>query len=384
MSLRALQPFVCSYGSYLTGDVLHGIPSNTATAWIAHGLVAADLIATEDLSTEVSASIGNGGASIPAGIIAMWGGLASAIPTGWHLCDGTAGTPDLRGLFIKGAVSDAGATGGAATHGHTVTQASDHAALTHTGATVGNHVFTQLNGHSAHAFTQPGAHSAHVFTQPGAHAFTQPGAHSAHSFTQSANHVFTQPAAHSNHVFTQPAAHSNHVFTQPTVSWPAGVPTNAAHTHDAHTMTASGSSGATRASAPTTHSSIAPVISWPAGVPTNASGAVDAHSAHASGAVDAHSAHASGAVDAHSGAGVDAHSAHAGGAVDAHAGGAVDAHSAHSGGAVDAHSAHAGGAVDAHTIGQASAHATMSHAGSSVNTVSNEPAFYSLAYIMKL
>jgi microcystin-dependent protein len=30
----------------------------------------------------------------------MWNG--TAIPNGWALCDGTSGTPDLRGMFIAG------------------------------------------------------------------------------------------------------------------------------------------------------------------------------------------------------------------------------------------------------------------------------------------
>lgn len=40
---------------------------------------------------------------IPTGIICMWSG--SAVPSGWHLCDGTDGTPDLRNRFIVGAGS---------------------------------------------------------------------------------------------------------------------------------------------------------------------------------------------------------------------------------------------------------------------------------------
>src|SRR6185369_11516031 len=61
------------------------------------------------------------GGSIPAGIIAMWAGLLSNIPSGWHLCDGQSGTPDLRSKFIKGAAAgaDPGATGGAATATYT-------------------------------------------------------------------------------------------------------------------------------------------------------------------------------------------------------------------------------------------------------------------------
>src|SRR6185369_12849934 len=35
------------------------------------------------------------GTSIPAGLIAMWGGLVANIPSGWLLCDGQNGTPDL-------------------------------------------------------------------------------------------------------------------------------------------------------------------------------------------------------------------------------------------------------------------------------------------------
>lgn len=40
------------------------------------------------------------------GIIAMWSGAIATIPTGWVLCDGTNGTPDLRNKFIIGAHSD--------------------------------------------------------------------------------------------------------------------------------------------------------------------------------------------------------------------------------------------------------------------------------------
>lgn len=55
--------------------------------------------------------------AIPAGVIVMWSGSAASIPSGWRLCDGTNGTPDLRGRFIIGASASGGyapgATGGA-------------------------------------------------------------------------------------------------------------------------------------------------------------------------------------------------------------------------------------------------------------------------------
>jgi len=44
----------------------------------------------------------------------MWSGSASAIPSGWNLCDGNNGTPNLVNRFIKGG-SSAGATGGSGT-----------------------------------------------------------------------------------------------------------------------------------------------------------------------------------------------------------------------------------------------------------------------------
>jgi hypothetical protein len=43
---------------------------------------------------------------IPYGTILMWSGSIATIPTGWNLCDGTNGTPDLRNKFIIGAHSD--------------------------------------------------------------------------------------------------------------------------------------------------------------------------------------------------------------------------------------------------------------------------------------
>lgn len=59
---------------------------------------------------------------VPAGVVVMWSGAVGSIPTGWALCDGTNGTPDLRGRFIVGYHSGDtdynanGKTGGAKTY----------------------------------------------------------------------------------------------------------------------------------------------------------------------------------------------------------------------------------------------------------------------------
>lgn len=61
---------------------------------------------------------------VPTGVIVMWSGTTSNIPTGWVLCDGQNSTPDLRDRFIVGAGStyNAAATGGSTSTGsHTLT-----------------------------------------------------------------------------------------------------------------------------------------------------------------------------------------------------------------------------------------------------------------------
>lgn len=52
--------------------------------------------------TEFSDLIG-GISLIPSGLISLWHGIESMIPTGWALCNGENGTPDLRDRFIVGA-----------------------------------------------------------------------------------------------------------------------------------------------------------------------------------------------------------------------------------------------------------------------------------------
>lgn len=212
---------------------------------------------------------GVGGGSFPVGGIIMWSGLLVNIPAGWVLCDGTAGTPDMRDRFVVGPAAgvDPGGTGGSSS-------------LSHAGTAVGNHVVTQPNAHAAHVFTQPGGHSSHVFTQPGAHAA----------------HVLTQPDAHTTVVAHD---HSHDHFTN---RFPTSTGAAAGHTAD---TSMSGVQTVTdeRTDVDATSTGSASVA--------HAGTAVDAHSAHAGGAVDAHSAHAGGAVDAHS--------AHAGTAVDVHA-----------------------------------------------------------------
>ncbi|MBA7576333.1 hypothetical protein ES708_18172 [subsurface metagenome] len=69
------------------------------------------------------------GALVAANLIVVWTGLLANIPTGWSLCDGGDGRPDLRSRFLRGvntAVTEPGTVGGTATHGHTETAQAAH------------------------------------------------------------------------------------------------------------------------------------------------------------------------------------------------------------------------------------------------------------------
>ena len=68
---------------------------------------------------------------VPGGFIGMWSGSAETIPTGWALCDGTNGTPDLTDRFILGAGKGytPGTTGGAKTATPSVAAGSAHTGI---------------------------------------------------------------------------------------------------------------------------------------------------------------------------------------------------------------------------------------------------------------
>jgi len=71
-------------------------------------------------------------AAFPSGGIIIWSGSVASIPSGWYLCNGSNGTPDLRDRFVVGAgstyaVADTGGSANAiaVSHTHTATTASD-------------------------------------------------------------------------------------------------------------------------------------------------------------------------------------------------------------------------------------------------------------------
>jgi microcystin-dependent protein len=173
-----------------TFTVLRGQDGTTASAYLAGdrfelrtpAALWNDFVDKQTLNTHMTALF--------AGIISLWSGSIASIPAGWHLCDGTAGTPNLRDKFIVGAGSAyaVGATGGAATysltvnqlpaHGHGVTDPSHAHAVydpthTHTVNDPSHTHYVNDPGHN-HAISQSG--HGHGLSDPGhAHSISDPG-----------------------------------------------------------------------------------------------------------------------------------------------------------------------------------------------------------------
>ncbi len=89
--------------------------------------------------------------SIPKGLISMWSGSIASIPSGWALCNGANGTPDLRNRFVIGSSSDvSGVSNTSVTGANTKSGGSKDAivvAHTHSGiANSGSGGGTFLNG----------------------------------------------------------------------------------------------------------------------------------------------------------------------------------------------------------------------------------------------
>ena len=126
-------------GYILTASATRPVWSNPQTLTIAYSNTATHAISADNAVAAVTQAVTDNSTKVattefvhsilPTGIILMWSGSILYIPTGWHLCDGTSGTPDLRGKFIIGANDTTliyGAQGGTSTPSITVAAAGDH------------------------------------------------------------------------------------------------------------------------------------------------------------------------------------------------------------------------------------------------------------------
>ena len=108
---------------------------------------------------------------MPIGIIVMWNSTAASIPMGWQLCDGSNGTPNLRGQFVVGAggTYNVGDTGGAASVTLDTTQMPIH-----THGLSGTLQTTGAGGHN-HSIIDPGHTHSYTATLQGGTAYQMSG-----------------------------------------------------------------------------------------------------------------------------------------------------------------------------------------------------------------
>lgn len=127
--------------------------------------------------------------SLPVGVILLWSGAVNTIPSGWVLCDGQNGTPNLSNKFVIGTwqiaenAYNVGATGGSASvtltenqiPSHTHTISSDGA---HTHGFVGDRRLTSVADYTIYDQT-PVPYDTQSDTDAGGHYYstTSDGSH---------------------------------------------------------------------------------------------------------------------------------------------------------------------------------------------------------------
>ena len=97
------------------------LPSIATTTQTGIVELATDAETIAGTATDKVCTPSNVEAALPSGVIVMWSGAISAIPTGWVICDGNNGTPNLTDRFVihadadSGGTNDVGDTGGSNT-----------------------------------------------------------------------------------------------------------------------------------------------------------------------------------------------------------------------------------------------------------------------------
>jgi microcystin-dependent protein len=157
----------------------------------------------------------------PSGGIILWSGSIASIPSGWLLCDGTNGTPNLRDRFVVGAGSTyaVGATGGSDTVSLAEANLPAHS-HTYSGTTGG-----QSNNHTHTGTTDiQGEHTHPIFRDLQSSSGVLPNSIAANQGISNFGPVNTQPSgAHAHNVSTSGAsADHSHNFSGTTSSVGSG------------------------------------------------------------------------------------------------------------------------------------------------------------------
>jgi len=143
MATQAANSVAITGGSVTSLTTLSATGTTTLT-----GTATAPTVTSTDDSTKI-ATTAFVRDIIPSGVILMWSGTIATIPSGWLLCNGSSGTPDLRNRFVIGAnADDAGVAKTNITGSPTQTGGSKDAIVvshTHTGTTASNGLHTHTS-----------------------------------------------------------------------------------------------------------------------------------------------------------------------------------------------------------------------------------------------
>lgn len=143
--------------------------------------------------------------TIPPGVIVMWSGSIATIPSGWALCNGANGTPDLRDRFVVGAGSTyaVGAKGG---NKDAIVPAHTHTASTNS---TGAHTHS-VSGTAASA----GAHAHGIGYYPVTGSGTmRPIISSSNQYTNAQQQATSSAGAHTHSVSGTAASAGAHSHT---------------------------------------------------------------------------------------------------------------------------------------------------------------------------
>jgi microcystin-dependent protein len=176
-----------------------------------------------------------------AGDIIMFAGATA--PTGWAICDGTNGTPDLQGDFVVGAnaAGNVGATAGSASHTHSYAfgnPAYGNSSLSHTAYNIGS--ISTNNSHSDHSHNwgmnvATGSYAGSTFIQATNATGTSKCLRAGHSHNENFNINTGNMTATPNHNHNANFGRSD---------------TGAAHTHTVLAASASGNASGTTINVP--------------------------------------------------------------------------------------------------------------------------------------